>query len=198
QIHRAWTELSEPHWRFDNDQILSTKKLLEEHTDDVDIFQPQDVPEGVEMQCWGMKNIATPLKGKVVEIGIDATYNTNSKHLELYSIMGEQEGVGFLLSYLLLSTASSMDQGKRTQALTAWAKCVRDTYGIDARFAHVDKDMAEIGTVKDVWEAKISLCWWDLRRAVRTRLAKSKLETTPYDPDRARAEFSFINTAFVP
>ncbi|KAJ7101717.1 hypothetical protein C8R44DRAFT_887916 [Mycena epipterygia] len=198
QIHRAWMEMSEPFWRFDNDQLLSTKKLLEEHTDDVNIFEPQDIPEGVEMICWGMKKIAEPLKGKVVEIGVDATYNTNSRHLELYSIMGEHEGAGFPISYCLLSTATSIDQGKRTQALTAWAKCVRDTYGIIAQFTHVDKDMAEIGMLREVWNAKISLCWWHLRRAVRTRLASRKLSTTPYDPGRAHAEFSFINIAFVP
>ncbi|KAJ6616583.1 hypothetical protein B0H10DRAFT_2219408 [Mycena sp. CBHHK59/15] len=92
----------------------------------------------------------------------------------------------------------SIDQGKRKKALTAWAKCVRDTYGIDARFTHVDKDMAEIGMLKDVWNSKISLCWWHLRRAVRTRLASAKLSTTPYDPGRAHAEFSFIDPAFAP
>ncbi|KAJ7336981.1 hypothetical protein DFH08DRAFT_813277 [Mycena albidolilacea] len=198
QIHRAWMEMSEPFWRFDNDQLPSTKKVLEENTDDVDIFEAQDVPEGVDMICWGMKKIAEPLKGKVVEIGVDATYNTNSKHLELYSIMGEQDGAGFPLSYLLLSTASSIDQNKRTKALTAWAKCVRDMYGIIVKFTHVDKDMAEIRMLKDVWNTKISLCWWHLRWAVYTRLSKAKLSTTPYDPGRAHAEFSFIDIAFVP
>ncbi|KAJ7787334.1 hypothetical protein B0H14DRAFT_3580477 [Mycena olivaceomarginata] len=148
QIHRAWMEMSEVFWRFDDEQLPSTKKLLEQHPDDVDIFQPEDIPEGVEMLCWGMKKIATPLKGKIVEVGVDATYNTNSKHLELYSIMSEQDGAGFPLSYLLLSTASSIDQGKRTKALTVWAKCVRDEYGVEPRFAHVDKDMAEIGMLK--------------------------------------------------
>lgn len=73
QIHRAWMEMSEVFWRFDDDQLLSTKRLLEEHLDDVDIFEPEDVPEGVEMLCWGMKNIAEPLKGKIVEVGVDAT-----------------------------------------------------------------------------------------------------------------------------
>ncbi|KAJ7246826.1 hypothetical protein B0H12DRAFT_1220454 [Mycena haematopus] len=163
QIHRAWTEMSEPFWRFDRDQLSSTKILLQEHTSDIDIFEPQDIPEGVDMICWGMKKIATPLKGKIVEIGVDATY-----------------------------------QGKRTRALTAWAKCVRDIYGINAKFTHVDKDMAEIKMLKDVWDAKISLCWWHLRRAVRTRLANTKLETTPYDAHRAHGEFSFIDVAFVP
>ncbi|KAF7359487.1 SWIM-type domain-containing protein [Mycena sanguinolenta] len=67
-----------------------------------------------------------------------------------------------------------------------------------ARFTHVDKDMAEIGVLKDVWNAKISLCWWHLRRAVRIRLASSKLATTPYDAAGANAEFSFIDVQFVP
>ncbi|KAJ6483695.1 hypothetical protein DFH09DRAFT_1340301 [Mycena vulgaris] len=161
QIHRAWMEFSELYWRFDDAQLPSAEKLLQEHGDD---------------------KISGPLRGKIVEIGVDATYNTNSKHLELYSIMGEYEGAGFPLSYLLLSTASSIDQGKRRKALTAWAKCVRNTYGIEARFSHVNKDMAEIGMLLDVWKTKISLCWWHLRRAVRTRLANGKLSTTPYDP----------------
>jgi len=46
---------------------------------------------------------------------------------------------------------------------------------------------------KVVWKAKISLCWWHLRRAVRTRLANGKLSTTPYNVERAQAEFSFID-----
>ncbi|KAF7367605.1 SWIM-type domain-containing protein [Mycena sanguinolenta] len=165
QIHQAWTEMSEPLWRFDNDQLRLTKLLLHEHTNDVDIFELQGIPEGVDIICFGLKRIAMPLKGKIVEIGVEATYNMNSKHLELYSIMGEHDGAGFPLLYLLLSTASSIDQGKRTTALTSWAKCVRDAYGITAKFTHVDKDMAEIKMLKDVWNAKISLCWWHLRRA---------------------------------
>ncbi|KAJ7238382.1 hypothetical protein C8J57DRAFT_1566088 [Mycena rebaudengoi] len=198
QVHRAWTEMSEIFWRRDDAQLPSAEKLLHEHGDDVDVFRPEDVPEGVEMLCWGMKKIAGPLRGKIVEIGVDATYNTNSKHLELYSIIGEYDNTGFPLSYLLLSTASSIDQAKRRRALTAWAKCLRAIYGIHTQFTHVDKDMVEIGMLKDVWNSKISLCWWHLRRAVRTRLATAKLPTTPYDPGRAHEEFTFIDLGFVP
>ncbi|KAJ7891809.1 hypothetical protein B0H13DRAFT_2529652 [Mycena leptocephala] len=68
QIHRAWMEMSEVFWRRDDQQLPSTKMLLEELTDDVDIFTPEAVPKGVEILCWGMKKIAAPLKGKVVEI----------------------------------------------------------------------------------------------------------------------------------
>jgi hypothetical protein len=112
--------------------------------------------------------------------------------------MGEQDGAGFPLLYLLLWTTSSIDQGKHMEALIAWEKCVRDTYGIIAKFAHVDKDMAEIGMLKDVWKVKISLCWWHFQHAVGTRLANMKLLTTPYDPARAHAEYHFIDIAFVP
>jgi len=73
QIHAAWRELSQAYWRRDDAQLLSAKKLLAEFGDDVDIFEPADLPEGVEMLAWGMKQIAGPLRGKVAEIGMDAT-----------------------------------------------------------------------------------------------------------------------------
>jgi len=112
--------------------------------------------------------------------------------------MGEYDNAGFPLSYCLLSTATAIEIGKRTKALTAWATCLRDKYGVSPVFAHVDKDMAEISMLREVWKAKIQLCWWHLRKAVRERLAKSKLTTTPYDPQCAHTEFPFIDVAFVP
>ena len=57
--------------------------------------------------------------------------------------MGEHDNTGFPLTYCLLSTATAIDQGKHTKALSAWAKCLRDKYGIEPKFIHVDKDMAE-------------------------------------------------------
>jgi hypothetical protein len=73
QIHAAWRKLSQQYWHRDNMQLPSAKKLLAEYRDDVDIFVPVGVPEGVEMLAWGMKQITEPLQGKVVEIGMDAT-----------------------------------------------------------------------------------------------------------------------------
>jgi len=59
--------------------------------------------------------------------------------------------------------------------------------------------MAEISCAKVVWpEAKINLCWWHLRRAIRTRLAKAKLSTTPYNVEQAKKEYGFIDTDFIP
>jgi hypothetical protein len=102
------------------------------------------------------------------------------------------------MTYCLLSTATAIDIGKRKKSIIAWSRCLRDQYGVNPEFIHTDKDMGEIGAVKDVWEAKINLCWWHLRRAVRMRLAKTKLATSPYNLSRAMAEYSFIKPDFIP
>ena len=47
--------------------------LLAEFNEDVDIFKPVGIPASVEILAWGMKQITEPLRGKVVEIRIDAT-----------------------------------------------------------------------------------------------------------------------------
>jgi hypothetical protein len=78
-----------------------------------------------------------------------ATDNTNSKNLEPYSKMGEHSD-----AYRMLSTAASLEIGKRRNALSKWVDALRDR----PRFTHADKDMGEIGMLRDVWDPKIQLC----------------------------------------
>ncbi|KAF8995535.1 hypothetical protein BDQ17DRAFT_1330478 [Cyathus striatus] len=73
QVQSAWKEFSKVHWYCDDLQLPSAKILLGEFKDEVDIFKPQGLPEGVEMLAWGMKIVANKLKGKIIEIGMDAT-----------------------------------------------------------------------------------------------------------------------------
>ena len=73
QIHAAWRGLSQEYWRRDDIQLISAKKLLAKYGDAVDIFDLVGVLDGVEILAWGMKRIAETLRGKIVEIGIDAT-----------------------------------------------------------------------------------------------------------------------------
>lgn len=72
QVHKAWATMSEVLWKRDTVQLLSAKILLEDFGDDVDVFDitPAD---GVEQLAWGMRKIGERLKGKLVEIAIDAT-----------------------------------------------------------------------------------------------------------------------------
>src|SRR6266571_5153565 len=215
QIHTAWTTMSETLWKRGREQLPSVKALLGELECDVAVL---DLPamEGVEQVAWVMKKIALPLRGKIVEIGIDATCkrwfssirnsraniknidNTNSQHLELYTILGEYDNTGFPLSYCLLTTASSLEDRKRTRALEAWAAILRDVYSVIPRFVHTDKDMAEIGASRHIWpKAKHQLCWWHQREALRRRL-RGNLPTSMYNAKRARCEHPFIDLAFKP
>ena len=44
---------------------------------------------------------------------------------------------------------------------------MKEAYNIHPTFVHIDKDMVEINAVKEVWNLKIQLCWWHLKKAVR-------------------------------
>ncbi|KAH9051623.1 hypothetical protein EDB83DRAFT_2507093 [Lactarius deliciosus] len=166
QVHTAWTTMN-------TQQIPSVKALLDELGDDVAILDLL-VIDGVEQIAWVMKKIASPLQGKVVEIGIDTTYNTNSHHLELYAVLGEYDNTGFLLSYCLLTTASLLKDRKCTKALQAWAAILHDLYSVVPRFA------------------KHQLCWWHQCEALWRRL-KGNLPTSVYNAQRARRKYPFID-----
>jgi hypothetical protein len=64
--------MSETLWQRDKEQLPSAETLLREFGDDVDVFDIE-VEEGVQQLCWGMKKIGERLRGKVIEIGMDAT-----------------------------------------------------------------------------------------------------------------------------
>ncbi|KAL0564139.1 hypothetical protein V5O48_017915 [Marasmius crinis-equi] len=169
QIHRAWAEMSEEIWKRDPKQVESARRLLEEHRAVVDIFEVETAP-GVEQICWGMKVIAGQLTSKtlIVEIAIDAT-------------------------------SDAITPGKRTDALEKWSTRVRDAYKVYPRFINVDKDLAEIGMAHRVWpDARIQICGWHMKKAVRERITKAKLSTTPYKAAEAHNRFSFIDPTFIP
>ena len=77
QVHTAWTTMSETLWKRGTQQIPSTRTLLGELQDDVAILDLLDV-DGVEHVAWVMKKIALPLRGQIVEIGMDATCERNT------------------------------------------------------------------------------------------------------------------------
>ncbi|KAJ7498436.1 hypothetical protein B0H11DRAFT_1997743 [Mycena galericulata] len=76
QVHFAWTKMSEILWKRDEKQLPSAQILLNELGDDVDVLDVHPA-EGVEQLCWAMKKIITPLRGKIVEIALDATCTCN-------------------------------------------------------------------------------------------------------------------------
>ena len=113
--------------------------------------------------------------------------------------MAKHDGTGYPIMYCLLSTATSTEIRKCTKALNKWASRLRDMYNINPDFCHLDKDMGEIGMAQGVWKmVKLQLCWWHMRKALRERLAKRKLSTTPYNGEWAQEQFGFIDLQFCP
>ncbi|KAI6030965.1 hypothetical protein F5J12DRAFT_779973 [Pisolithus orientalis] len=129
------------------------------------------IPDGVEQICWGMKKISGMLEGKAVEIALDATYNTNAKHLELYSVLAEYDNAGFPLI-----------QKPYNSGLLAFVTIIMFTHGLSMSTR--------------IWQKL--LCWWHLWRAVQEWLAREKLSKTPYHLLWANHEFSFISVDFQP
>jgi hypothetical protein len=72
QIHSAWTIMSKILWKRDDLQLPSAEILLREYSDKVNVFDLPKV-DGMEQLAWGMKKVSDRLRGKVVEVGIDAT-----------------------------------------------------------------------------------------------------------------------------
>jgi hypothetical protein len=104
--------------------------------------------------------------------------------------MAENDNTGVPLAYCLLTTATSITPGKRKSALTSFFKALRDQYNVSPQFVHTDKDITEIKAAQTIWNSsKHPLCWWHLKKAVSTRLDKSKLSTSVYHPLIANKEF---------
>src|SRR5260370_41675790 len=120
--------------------------------------------------------------------------NTNRAELELYGMLGEADGAGFLLAYCLLSTASSIEDSKCQLALKSFLEKVQDMYQLNPTFMHTDKDISEVNMCHDVWpDAKHVLCSWHMQRSWSEHLAKVKLLMTLYDPLDAHTEFDFVH-----
>ena len=72
QVHKAWTTMSETLWKRHNEQIQSARALLAEYDNNADLLT---IPatDSIEQVAWVMKKLANALRGRIVEIGIDAT-----------------------------------------------------------------------------------------------------------------------------
>ena len=73
QIYSAWAKMSETTWKRCPEQLPSARALLEEYPDEVEVFTEISPPVGVEQLCFGLKRVLNGLRGKIVEIGLDAT-----------------------------------------------------------------------------------------------------------------------------
>ena len=82
QIYNAWTTMSETLWKRSPEQLPSVLALLSDFGGIVDILRLPEIV-GVEQVAWAMKKVISPLQGKIVEVGMDATCKKTLTHSKL-------------------------------------------------------------------------------------------------------------------
>jgi len=112
----------------------------------------------------------------VSEIHVDATYKTAKGRFELYAIIGQFQGTGFALGYLILDMTQGggeLNVGKTT-ILTEFFSKFKDL-GLTPRYVFSDKDFAQINAAKNVWpNAHVQLCLWHIKRSILTKMKSGK------------------------
>ncbi|CAG8518697.1 4758_t:CDS:2 [Racocetra fulgida] len=89
----------------------------------------------------------------ISEIHCDATYKTAKGRFELYGLICNFKGIGYLLAYLILDTIKVSDKElqdeRRTHALTEFFDSIRSK-GLYPDYFFTDKDFSEINVAKRV------------------------------------------------
>jgi len=89
---------------------------------------------------------------------------------ELYSVIGQSDGAGFALAYLLISsnTNTKKSDGMRTSILTEFFNQLQNRGLKYLEFFLSDKDFAQITAAQSVWSnIKIQLCLWHIKKALK-------------------------------
>ncbi|CAG8577644.1 23257_t:CDS:1, partial [Cetraspora pellucida] len=112
----------------------------------------------------------------IKKIHIDTTYKTTKGHFELYRIIGEYQGTGFALDYLILDIIRINGELElsKSEILTQFLLKFQ-ILGLSPDFIFTDKDFTLINAIKNVWPNKgIQLCLWHLKKAILTKMKSNK------------------------
>ncbi len=83
--------------------------------------------------------------------------------------------------------------------MATWLQYFRDTWKLNIRVMHSDKDFSELNALAKVFpNAKSQLCFWHVLRAVKKWLAVLCWQPGYYNVTKATNEFPFIDHWFLP
>ena len=98
--------------------------------------------------CWFIHRLFPIDMTKVVEIYVDSTHKTNVNKAELFTIIGEEGGVGVPLGYMLMEKKPTEDSrlfpGEVTGCCTSFYSYAY-ALGLNPTFLRTDKCTSEIG-----------------------------------------------------
>lgn len=129
---------------------------------------------------------------------IDLPVNTNAQRYEISALIGEANGQGIPLGFILhVSTDGTAVEGAKERALDDFLryfaqKCPR------VKFTLSDKEISEVNAMRTAFpSAKHVLCYWHAIHAVERRLAVNS-PPAPYNPIEAHRCFDFIDPTWAP
>ncbi len=115
-------------------------------------------------------------------------------------MLGEGRCAGLVLGWCFLrSRGGKTEPGDKEAILATWLRHFRDTWKLNIRVTHSDKDFSELNALAKVFpNAKGQLCFWHVLRAVKKRLAVLRRQPGYYNVTKAKNEFTFVDHRFLP
>jgi len=177
QVYYQWQLVNSRIWRRDPDPLRSAQNLLQENTDVTSCSYCVDNVRGLALFISDSIRVLAPC---AKELAMDATYGTNNAGVELFAVLAEVDGTGVPLAYCLVEVFEDNEKGERLAipgairgVLCQLLQNLRAS-GFAPTFFGTDKDPSEISAVRETWPtATVQLCYWHVRRAIRTKLASS-------------------------
>ncbi|PIL26554.1 hypothetical protein GSI_12312 [Ganoderma sinense ZZ0214-1] len=201
-VYARWAQNDRKLWKRHDDEFQSASALLQEALGlpEGPAVEPIDLPDedGFTGLAFALPQLLGQWGGRIRELALDSTFNTNGSRFELYALLGEVYGSGLPLAYLLLRSDNG-EKGGKARYLTRFLTAIRDHWHLNPLFTLTDKDWSEINACRAVFPwAKHQLCYWHALRAIKTRLAILRRMPAYYHAEEAHTEFSWISEDFVP
>lgn len=191
QVYYRWKKANQTLWRYDVDQTISARRILENHA----VICRHTIYNHHHLRGLALfipESLAA-LRG-ATELSMDSTHGTNKT--ELFAVIGELDGTGVPLAYLFkIRNIPRNEKKTKRQERGAMIELSRlfltdtQSYGINPTFFGTDKHASEIAAVKLVFPGAFhQLCLLHGKRALRQKLAdtaKTKHQVS-YRPVEAR------------
>ncbi|EGO04979.1 hypothetical protein SERLA73DRAFT_44838 [Serpula lacrymans var. lacrymans S7.3] len=203
-IYQIWSKIGSQQWKRDEDEMVSAKMLLEEGCKQgglgvYSVLPIELIPEpSLEALAFVLPDALKQWGGRIQELSLDSTWNTNGTQFELYAALGKVYGSGLPLGYILIQSNGSKLGGKE-KLLCQFLKCLKNNWDLQILITLSDKDWTEINALRAEFpEAKHQLCFWHALRAIKQRLAILRCMPAFYDANIAHLKFHWIDQNFVP
>ncbi|CAB5384510.1 unnamed protein product [Rhizophagus irregularis] len=179
QVHAWWANfIKQEYIRDKNNQLKSAKLLLEEYNYEIILVNIEG-----EINYLGFITPFFELLSTNKEIVVDATYKTNALGFELYSVIGQSDGAGFALAYLLLDSTKKNDALKKKLSDNTYPKTTTySSYDAHETFDFIDIEFYPV--ISNQKEKNFIFCPKDLRPKI-IELLETHLHRHPLIPNCA-------------